>query len=104
MRLTFSTVCPDSFQSSPDSPRSPNESETTVALPPFAVTVASAPAARQTKSAEWALTTSRFLAAMNGSFREAACVGDGHDVHVVLREARVEQCVRHQREAVLDRR
>ena len=55
--LTFSSVWPSSFHSLPDSPRSPNDNETTIAVPPFPVTVAIAPAARHTKSAECALTT-----------------------------------------------
>ena len=56
--LTRSTVWSGSFHSSPDSPRSPYESATTRALPPSAVVTAMAPAARQTKSAEWAPITS----------------------------------------------
>src|ERR1700752_44407 len=40
MALTFSSVGPVSFQSSPDSPRSPYESAITLAVPPLCVTVA----------------------------------------------------------------
>ena len=69
--LTLSTVCPSSFHSSPDSPRSPNDKETTVAVPPFAVVVAIAPAARQTKSAECALTTRSFRESVDGAISGA---------------------------------
>jgi hypothetical protein len=43
MALTFSSVWPGSFQSSPDSPRSPCERAMTLAVPPFWATVAIAP-------------------------------------------------------------
>src|SRR6185436_13327200 len=69
------------------------------AVPPASTIVAIAPAARQTKSAECALTTRAFL--VTG---EPPCVDDRHRAHLILREARAEQAVGHQCEAVLDRR
>src|SRR5579859_8152558 len=83
MRLTFSIVWFGSFHNSPDSPRSPYVSETTLALPPCVVTTAIIPAARQTKSAACAPTTSKvrpwFIQAnsfqyQQGSMIEQPCV------------------------------
>src|SRR3546814_2636777 len=47
------------FHSLADSPRSPNDRQTTVTAVPLAACSAIAPPARQTKSAAWALTTKR---------------------------------------------
>src|SRR5215475_15289437 len=90
--LTRSSVCPSSFQSSPDSPRSPYESATTCASSLLAI----APAARQTKSAECALTTRSFL-----GIRQHSGVRHRHRADLVVREARLEQLVGEQRDPVL---
>ena len=56
--LTRSSVIPGCFHAPCDSPRSPNDRQTTCASPPAAVVSAIYPPARQTKSAACALTTS----------------------------------------------
>src|SRR5262245_33251357 len=71
----------------------------TWARPPPSTTAAIAPAARQTKSAACALTTTSVL-----DTGEPACVDDGHRAHLVLREAGLEQPVDHEGEPVLDGR
>src|SRR5208282_6737475 len=55
--LTFSIVMPGSRHSFADSPRSPNDRQTTVTSQLRSEYKAIAPPARHTKSAEWALTT-----------------------------------------------
>src|SRR6478735_12024079 len=69
------------------------------AVPPASTIVAIAPAARQTKSAECALTTRAFLAT-----GKPPRVDDGHHANVVVREPGREQPVRHQGQPVLDGR
>ena len=81
----------------PDSPRSPYDSATMSAVPPSATNVAIAPAARQTKSAECALTTSMRL-----DTGEPPRVHDRHRTDLVLAEPLLEKRVSHERETVLD--
>src|SRR4051812_27156514 len=72
-------------------------------MPPSSTKRAIAPAARQTKSAECALTTRSVPGVALLDTGEQPCVGDGHRAHIIVAEACLEQAIRHQREPVFDR-
>src|ERR1700754_1388698 len=72
--LTFSSVMPGLRHSLADSPRSPYDRQTTVTSQPAAACSAMAPPARQTKSAECALTTNAVFLLMRLSVLEESSV------------------------------